>query len=443
MLFDEFVEVYREHFTHSNFNDKKFLPIKSLKYDENNINRFVVRILEGSHKEFQKDSMWRIFRNFLGEICSDLAILNLTKNEWITFSKKDNFLEVDPTVAFCLMIVVKRRVEKETVLKGLGLPDWLKGENYSRFYTHYNYIINNTTRVREILKGRPSGIKYFKDQESVIGFIKGKFDDKKIVEILEMTKVKNRGRRDKSFKDVRSFNKLAREFLKATKEEFFNHPKRIGMPKFSLDSQFKNSQITLRKAKKFLCYLGMMSTIQTYHDKPIEISSAREKAFFRACYIYFRKAAFKMNLLVCTDPTFCPGVKCKTFFVKVMVAKKLKAPINIRFNQLEMGYILRKTVKEKNDFAESRSEYALKFLQSKEGIFREQQRVALLNKEIKKLGFVINSYKYERGKDWTYKKYNELRSLQSKRKDVQYKNIDFLCTWSQKRKYDWSQCLAG
>lgn len=418
--------VYREFFFERD-GDRLKVPKVSTSYVEKNLLRFYEGLTGlSSSVIFLKDKTWDLNYYFLGELNSDFRDLGVHDDGWIKFRKSQNEIDVNHEALFCLMIVLKREtVKKLGTLKGTGLPDWFKYERYDKFSNDLRFILRKSSNRKEILRGRPLNVAFFKTQKEIVDFLKGRVKDEKILAVIDVCKKRSPGwKRVKGFRDFKEFS----DSFVLFKEEILKELSAL---------ELKEKKITDGVMKKFLLYLGLMATVQTREARPIEINTHTEQIIFNF-YTPLRRAAERLGLMKVVDSTFCPGVRSRSFLVSVMCKVPEIGARSVYLNKIESAY-KKLSFEDRLVYAAKIGYQAIPYLKDRVELYDTQENLEYLKSVNKKNRFVARQYGKDHGSEWVKKKWNEVRLNETRQRYFDnFQWMSFQAKYSHPRNYMWA-----
>lgn len=427
-MYIEFCKIYQDQFSGAYFGKLKN-PKISTAYIKKGIENFVNGFLMSADRKYTKEFLWNPSYFFLGDLYSDLMNDGLCELEWIKFSKDTNTIKIDSEVFFAVMMLLRSKLlEKVTSLKGTGLPDWFKNELYDKFLRDLNVIISRDDLRAMIMRGRTKTCAYFSKDDEIFTFLKGSINDEKIAEVIDICKKRNPGwQKRKGFRTVQEFKQSVVKFLDTIKSSSLN-----------MRNSVKDRRITKKKATRFLMYLALMSTIQTRINQPVSMHSAKEAQFF-TYYEPLRAAATKLGWLEMFDSTYCPGVRTRTFIVKIMCRPVRASLDELPINKIERKYLdfAEENPGQEDQFAVQFSYNAIDYLKEKRLLILRKKATQAISSENKKLSFVIRQYGAKNGKLWTRMQYEKLRHNKNTREILNRDIQIFQLTYSDSRNFYW------
>jgi len=387
------------------------------------VNQFIKGIETESRPIFELANRWNFLYYFLGEMYSNCKEAGVMKTSGMEFFPKEGHIDVDYKMLFSIAIYFKRSLAKVYPIKGSGLPDWLKHEDYGVFWDQIQILLSKKHLRAVILQGRPVTVRYFKNREEVFEFLgKGNLS-KMIDETIEICKKRSPGTwtKRKIFRDRESFDKTVELFYSDI--EAHNGPK------------MKKMRITKRKCAKYLLYLGLMGTIQTRIGEAVGLKARDENDFF-TYYKVFRDSAIRLGWMVATDHTYCPGIRVKSFIVKVM-CKPVEIAVGVlHMNKIELAFMKIEPSK-RRAFAGFYGVHAYDYLMERMQMKYKEEDAFLLRRDNRKLGGAIHAYGATNGSKWVGEKLSEIRSNQHK---FQMHYVDlhhYITKWSSERTHKW------
>ena len=242
----------------------------------------------------------------------------------IQYNANIDKIVVDDMKLYDMLLLVRSKLQDRGAdTTRFGLPRWLaypSEDQFHKFRLAVSKIIDNPKLSKNVLNfiswSRPSPVS---TQAEAIKYVSRitKVDSPVIAEIIDACKACNGSNILLAFSTPEKLVRSAQKMLDGcersvrdrwTIEEVFQ-------------AKWKAKQVTLLKCIKYLCYLGLCSTIGTIHNESVGMCAKTEKAYFRDCYSLFRKVCQALGWLVCIDPTFCPGVRVRTWHPRVLSDK--------------------------------------------------------------------------------------------------------------------------
>jgi hypothetical protein len=392
---------------------------------------------KNARKSFTNKTRFHILYWFLSESYSELAEKGIKSGSYIDFNiNKRTFAVIDDKILYSCLISLKKRLEARYDIRTTNYPKWFKNENYWDFKNALDKLLSKEIFHKSIFNGRPSGVKIIKNQLDAIRLVKGSMKKKAVEEIMNRIFKLNPGSRNSKFKTYNSVVRLSHKLFDECKFTFYSkNSNMLGSAK--IDVEWAKLRITKKKCLKYILYWGAISTLQQYHKKHLEVSSKRELAFFSHAYGPLRAGLVKMKLLKCTDMTFCPGVRSRSWETKVMLAvgQSIK-PYKFSLNNIETQYgkILKFTDKEK--FAANKSIYASRYLPDKLEAYERYQYFKQEGKNVGSLSFM--AYKLYADDPRMKQRHLDEADL-SRMEKSKYANyvVKFQLKYSNPEAYDW------
>lgn len=427
-IYKAYESIYHEFFTSARRDSPK-VPAILMRYVERNIKRFYEGFAFAStHVIFTHQNSWNITYTFLGELYSDLKEKNLKKTEWVKFTKGKNEIEIDydgSEIFYCLMLVWGRMLKKKVgTLDGFGFPKWFKEERYDLFEKDLRCIIRKEKNRKGIMYGRRPAVPFFKTQTDVIKFLKGRVNDKKILQVIDIcTQMSPGWTRQKGFRNLQEFNgsfeQMKDWLIKST-------------------GDLKKKRITEGTIKKYLMYLGLMGTIQTRVDRPLEINAAKEMILF-PFYKVLRNASMSLGYLGAFDTTFCPNVRSKSFIIKIMCRAPKVDKNKILLNTIEIKYWEIVDLREKREYASSLSYQSHEYLRDRCILFQKGLDQDHLLSKNRKLQYIAREFGHKHGKNWVNEKWREFNINARVRQNFHVHKTEFNAKYSTARVYFWPE----
>lgn len=423
-LKEKFESVYREFYSERDRDGLK-VPKVTIALIEPTLNRFLQGLITpGIHQVFYIEKRWNLSMWFMGELCSDLRERGYNGDKWITYDRKTNQVIVNKEVFFCLMIILKREAVKKLV-KVRGLPEWMDQERFDKCCRDVDCILKKDSNVKSILRGRSVQCKFFKTQKDVVDYLKGRVKDEKILEVIDICAKRSPGwSRSKGFRNLK-------EFYESFEVYKFDMVKEYGA------ENLKKKKITDGVMKKYLLYLGLMSTIQSREERPIEINTHTEQIIFNF-YPLLRKIAMRKKYMDVFDSTFCPGVRSRSFLVNILCKAPVIAAKTIFLNRIEEKYMRMSDV-ERVEYAQSIGYQAIPYLKARYELWCRQEALEYHRSVVKKKRFVVHKYGKEHGKAFVRQQYVSINASLAKKS--QYEDhfwMIFQVKFSNSRAYMWA-----
>jgi hypothetical protein len=289
---------------------------------------------------------------FTGEMNRNLIDLNRSNSEIFEF--KDNKININTMALYALFRVLRDKlVEAQVDLSKSGFPKYFKVFNRDSFFKYFvpkiEYMLSKPKLVKGIL-GKRTHFEYFiKNQDTAIKMAK----KLTVEEVLRYCNANNAGVFLRYFKDEKAFRSAAeRLYNECEKILKFKIIKKNGYFPEDFSEQLAKYRITVKSCLRYLKYLALMSTIQNRVKRPVEINAALEKKWFHTGYKMLSDAAVKLKWRICTDATFCPGVRSRTYQIRVASSKAIYKPKRrITFNNIEKVFMAAKNSETKNKIA--------------------------------------------------------------------------------------------
>ncbi|HUM42295.1 MAG TPA: hypothetical protein PKI14_05035 [Fervidobacterium sp.] len=269
---------------------------------------------DGSKFIYQKENRWRIVWSVLGEMASEAQLIDEDILTLMSFSKQKKTINVHADVFFCYLVCMKRELGHEVE----GLPNWLIKENVKRFYGEVKHCTTKPEAIKSILKGRKKALPLVKNQADAIKMVKGKLEMSKIIDLCKQN---NPGKVDKKYYTEEYMKDLAQDLYDVVGSQLSMNKK---LSYHETNALVKKYRISRKKSLKYIAYWYLMSGIQSYHGREIQICTKKEKAYFGYAYKLFRDALVAMKKIQCVDATFCPGIRSRTFKTEIFKPKSLK-----------------------------------------------------------------------------------------------------------------------
>jgi hypothetical protein len=216
------------------------------------------------------------------------------------------------------------------------VPSYLTSkEKYSKYLSKIKYLSTYKKYFVEYKKKD-----YIRNQVEALRLSKSMT----VQEVIDYCKKTNKGEMLQCFLDVKKFDKSAEKLynrsmgILASKRLKYNGEFGVS------ESLRKSTRLSKKSATRYLKYLALMSTISTRVGRPIEIHSGQEFVVFKAAYSFFNKAAISLGWLLVNDPTFCIGVRSRSYVIRVLANKDAKVDKDIQLNNIEEEFY-----KNKND----------------------------------------------------------------------------------------------
>jgi len=290
----------------------KFTPIDVMVY-----NKFLDEYKgEGSRIIFKKENRWRVVWAILGELASESQSIGKKKTSIISFNQVNKSILVNENILFAFVVTLKRELK----LKSAGLPKWLEDESIKGFFREVKHCTTKPEAIKSILKGRKKSLPLVKNQDDAIKLVKSK-GDVDIQKIIDICKQNNPLEKKSRYHDVEYIKDLASDIYEISIHQL---SKRKNINSDQESELIKKYRITRKKTLKYVLYWSLMSGIQTYHGREIQVCTKKEKAYFGHCYKAFRTALEGLRKIKCTDQTFCPGIRSRTFKTELFKPKALK-----------------------------------------------------------------------------------------------------------------------
>lgn len=420
---EQFDKVFTDLFGASYFGNLKVPKLQAFVFK--NVQRFVDGI-SSDVKYFDSDKrqVWNIIHFFMGELYSDAKEQSVSSCRWFRFDKKAGTVWADEEVIFSLLVLVKQLVHKKLgTLKSTGFKDWLKDENYAGFLRQFRYHLSRKDLCAGIMRGRSPNVPYFRSQDDVLKFLSGPGGKKKVQLVIDICKARSPGGWIKK-------KEFTVEGLYKKAEDMYNEicktlPSHKGP---------KKKRISKRKCLNYIQHLALMGTIQTRVNEPVSLSSAKESRFF-TYYRVFRDAACRLGMLDLVDESFAPGIRCRSYMVKIM-CKPLKKVEPVLMNKIEKKF-RQISQEEKRKFASGFGYNAYEYLSERSQLKFLEDEVKYAIKQNSKIGCAIGNFAAKNGKLWVHKKFQQINQNRSKREFFYYERIGFHAKWSDPRRYNW------
>jgi hypothetical protein len=296
-----------------------------------------------------------------------------------------------------------------------------------------------------MLRGRGLSCAFIKNQASAFDLVRGRMTDKNIDKIMKIVHNRSPGKRRVRDQTVIALKRQMKKLFEVTKEVFeeeWYKKNPLSRVEF-LDKAWKSFRMTEEKSKKYFLYWALMGTISQRKGRVIGVSTEKEKDFFGKSYRIMRKALIRMKLLDCTDPTYCPGVKCQDWQVKVMAKIESDIDLSLQSSEAEKAFFKIKDTQERIAYASTLSKHAYEFLSAKEKVLEGVKRIYELNDSIKSTYFIIKEYGKENGKKFTSDKFSRIDMFRAHKVFFKKQCKEFLNKFSDKATYDWGFVATG
>jgi hypothetical protein len=424
-------KIYKETF-------KEDIPAVLLKQEQQVIDLFYDNFAnKAARKSFTNKTRFHILYWFLSESYSELSENGITSGSYIDFNiNKGKFEVIDDKILYSCLIALKNKLENRYDLKTTNYPSWFKKESYWGFKNSLEKLLSKDIFHTSIFKGRPNGVPVIKNQLDAINLVKGSMSKEAVEKIIDTIFKLNPGARNSRFRNYNSVVKLSERLYEEAKFAFYSKNSHM-LGSSQLDIEWVKLRVTKKKCLKYILYWGAISTLQQYHKKHLEVSSKREVAFFSHAYSVLRAGLVNMKLLKCTDLTFCPGVRSRSWETKVMLAigQGIK-PYKFSLNNVELQYSKILRYNDKETFAAKRSVYASKYLPDKIEAFERYEHFKQAGKNTGYHSFM--AYKLFADDPYMQKKSIDEADL-SRMEKSKYANfvVKFQLKYSSVEAYDW------
>ena len=376
---------------------------------------------------FHPKKAYAIHYWFAGEMNRNLIDLNRSNSEIFEF--KDNNITINTMALYALFRVLRDKlVEADVDLSKSGFPKYFKVFNRDSFFRHFtpkiDYMLSKP-KLRKGILGKRTHFQYFiKNQDTAIKMAKKLTVD----EVLKYCNANNSGTFLRYFKDEKSFGAAAAKLYNQCEKILkFKAVKKHGYLPPDVTEELLKYRITIKSCTRYLKYLALMSTIQNRVNRPVEINAALEKKGFHTGYKLLSDASSQLNWRICTDSTFCPGVRSRTYQIRVASSKAMyKSKRRITFNNIEKVFMSAKD-------SETRNKIAMAFDNAADYLFKKSEAYAAesaLVQNPRELYFAYNThYSTEQ------KKFESIREIRYNRTRLKEQLNHFLKHFSEVKRY--------
>ena len=364
---------------------------------------------------------------FTGEMNRNLIDLNRSNSEIFEF--KDNNIHINTMALYALFRVLRDKlVEAGVDLSRSGFPKYFKAFNRDSFFKHFvpkiEYMLSKP-KLRKGILGKRTHFEYFiKNQDTAIKMAK----KLTVEEVLRYCNANNSGTFLRYFKDEKAFKAAAEKLYNECEKILkFKTVKKNGYLPQDVSEPLTKYRITVKSCLRYLKYLALMSTIQNRVNRPVEINAALEKKAFHTGYKMLSDAAATLNWRICTDSTFCPGVRSRTYQIRVASSKAIyKSKRRITFNNIEKVFMSAKD-------SETRNKIAMAFDAAADYLFKRAEAYAAESALVdnpRELYFAYNTHYSTK-----QKKFESIREIRYNRTRHKEQLNGFLRNFSEVKRY--------
>lgn len=301
-------------------------------------NRFYKQITEKPVKWCNPKNAWNISYFFIGEVYRTMKRNGFDRSMYMVLSDQYGF-ELD-SVRMSLMIqgVVFIQRKRGFNLSKSGLPKQMLTKECKPFMNKFHEEMRNFQKSKKILQK----LLYFPEQKPGKGVLNQHdqlvgcrdFTDK---EVFDQQSGANSLR---WFKTEDDFKKQGQKLFKGQKEQAWDQLLKKGQYGDQAQEEYlKQHRVSEKSCQAFVRYLALLGVLQKRVDRGIEISQQAEKRVFGNGYSVLRRQQIKVGWMRVIDGTFCPGIRCKTFQVRVCVQKDVDYTRDqLELNNIEMRY---------------------------------------------------------------------------------------------------------
>jgi hypothetical protein len=287
---------------------------------------------------FDKKNRWNLIYPLAGELYRD----SNERGDCRTYTCMFDNGEFNPRshILYCFACLIVQEVSKAVSIKGEGFPKYLIEPSQSKFYSKMVGKLKSLEEpelLKKLLRPRKKSKFYVRNQRDAIRLSKELTDE----EVYSLVREKNIGEFLSVFKDIESFKKAGSKLFEECKKVVrFNNVTKFRLPDDQIIPALKRKRVVLKTCKTYIRYLALMSVIQFRVQRPIEITSSVENTGFGLGYKVMSDAANNLKWKILHDPTFCKGIRSRSYVVRVCFDKAIKFNKNLTLNNLESKFMV-------------------------------------------------------------------------------------------------------